>query len=114
MDKKNPGGNTMTTYNINFNQIEILNASQELTQDPHLQNTYSFYEHSNTLNSLKEAEIYVLMRTRGKLLKSYTSKNILSQRIYYIITQEKNTILTYLIDSNGELLLIEEIPSHDY
>ncbi|MCH8519671.1 MAG: hypothetical protein LAT82_02855 [Nanoarchaeota archaeon] len=104
----------MKIYNINFNQVEILNTPQELIQDLHLQNTYSFQEHSNTLKSLKEAEIYVLMRTRGKLLKSYTSKNILNQRIYYIITQEGSVILTYLIDSNGELLLIEETPSHNY
>lgn len=114
MDKQNPGGYTMTTYNINFNQIKILNTSQEFNLDSYVENTLFFNGHSNSLNNLREAEIYVLMKTRGKLLKSYTSKNILNQTIYYIITQEENSIHTYLIDSDGELLLIEKIPANTY
>lgn len=102
MDEKHPGGKTMTLCEMNIHINRLFNSNQNfIVSNQELVTT-------NTSLTLKDAELIVLMRTRGKLIRSHISKNILNQTIYYIITQEGSYFKTFLIDSNAELLLIEK------
>ena len=95
----------MITYNTNFKELNLFNISNSTKKTKIIKS--KFYDTHNKL-TLKDAEILVLMRTRGKLLRSYISKNIINETIYYIITQEKDYIKTFLIDSDGELILVQK------